>query len=344
MRLALQPENLLEFFLLKMGKISPFPLLPMLGLGMGQALITATRLGLFDRLNDRPKTAAMLAEELACDLHGLEILLESLDGFGFLSYRQGYYQLTAESAQWLTNSSSSIQDSLKLGGEIARQMVLLEEDIRTGEVPNFHFNPPSPTCYSHYITSLGESGRRKAPKIIEWANLKPPPKKLLDVAGGSGEYSIAFCQYFPDLKADILDLPYASEVGIQTIEKAGLGDRICYQEGDLFQLEWQQGYDLVFLSNILHVFVADQCQIILRKAFASLNPGGKVLIHEVFHSGRTGKITAPMGLFSLMFYVTCGGRAWSESSYLEWLEEAGFQNLRSFQQNLNLLLLSGEKR
>jgi hypothetical protein len=45
--------------------------------------------------------------------------------------------------------------------------------------------------------------------VLKWAKLDPQPKRLLDVAGGPAEYSIALCQQYPQLQADILDLPNA---------------------------------------------------------------------------------------------------------------------------------------
>ncbi|NJK28681.1 MAG: methyltransferase type 12 [Acaryochloris sp. SU_5_25] len=341
MKLTIQPENPLEAIaLLTRKELQPF-LLTMLGMGVGQVVVTAVRLGVFDALKDNPQSATALADSLHYDAHGMQVLLESLDGFGFVQRQGSQYSLTAASARHLTDSGGFVQDFLRLGGDIGRQMVLLEEDIRTGEVPNFHFDPQSTTCAANYYTMLKGSGQQRSPEVLKWAKLNAP-KRMLDVAGEPAEYSIAFCQAYPDLTADILDLPNAIESGMPSIKQAGLGDRIRYLEGNLLEADWSTGYDVVFLSNILHCLKAEQCQVALQKAFQALRPGGTVLINDVYHPGDQGKLSAPVSLFSLIYYVTCGGRTWPQSTVLDWLAQTGFTNLRSAQQRL-ALVVAGQK-
>ncbi|MBW4552779.1 MAG: hypothetical protein KME35_16960 [Aphanocapsa sp. GSE-SYN-MK-11-07L] len=342
MRLTVKPENPLEAIALQTRKeLQPF-LLAMLGMGVSQVVVTAVRLGIFDALNQQPQTAADLATAMNYDAHGMQVLLESLDGFGFIQRQGNQYRLTAVSAQHLTKAGGLVHDFLRLGGDISSQMALLEEDIRTGQVPNFHFDPQSSTCAANYYTMLESSGQQRAPQVIKWAKLNPAPKRMLDVAGGPAEYSIAFCRSYPGLKASILDLPNAAQVGMPKIAEAGLSDRISYIEGNLLDTDWGTDYDLVFLSNILHCLQAEQCQIALQKSWQALRPGGTILINDLFHPGDRGKLSAPMSLFSLIYYVTCGGRTWPQSTVLEWLTQTGFTHLRSAQQQL-VLVVAGQK-
>lgn len=342
MRLTIQAENIWEFILLKLGLISPLSLLPALGVGVSQVLITSVRLNVFDSLKNSPKTASELAKELNCPVIGIEVLLESLDGFGFVKRDGDRYKLTKESTRWLTNEGGFTQDFIRFSGDVSHHMVLLEENIRTGKVANHHFHPQSPTCFANYLTILKGSSQEKAPKMIQWLQLDSPPQKLLDVAGGPGEYSIAFCQHYPKLQADIIDLPYAAAEGKSRIKAVGLSDRIRYIEANLLNIEWGENYDLVFLFNMLHVLTAEQCYLVLEKAFAALRQGGKVVINETFHPGREGKLTSPISLLSLMYYVTCGSRAWPKSTYQKWLIKTGFQNLRFSRWKLTYVI-SGNK-
>lgn len=339
MRLTVNPENILEAIALQTRKeLQPF-LLPMLGMGVSQVMLTSVRLNVFDALQETPQSAAELAKKLNCDSHGMQILLESLDGFGFVKRQGKQYSLTQESARWLTKSGGFIHDFLRLRGDISRQMVLLEEDVRTGDVPNFHFNPQSATCFANYYTMLKSSGQQGAAKVIKWAKLNPAPKRLLDVAGGPAEYSIAFCQHYPELQADILDLPNAATAGQPRIEQAGLDQRIRYIEGNLLEADWGKDYDVVFLSHILHCLTAEQCEVTLNKAFQTLPTNGQVIINDVFHPGDHGKLTSPISLFSLIYYVTCGGRTWPKSTVIDWLAQAGFRQIRASKQRLGLLAL-----
>ena len=338
MKLTIKAENILEAIALQSRKELQFLLLGMMGMGVSQALITAIRLNVFDALQESPRTASELATAMNYDFHGMQVLLESLDGFGLIKRQGQQYRLTQDSARWLTKSGGLTQDFLRLGGDIAQQMILLEKDIRTGEVPNFHFNPQSVTCFANYYTMLKSSGQQIAPNLLKWAKFNPPPKRLLDVAGGPAEYSIAFCQKYPDLKADILDLPNAIEAGLPQIQQAKLGDRIQYIEGNLLDTDWGNNYDVVFLSNILHCLTAQQCEIALKKAFQALRLGGTLLINDLFHPGDQGKLSSATSLFSLIYYVTCGGRTWSQPTILDWLTQVGFYQIRTRKYGFALLV------
>lgn len=338
MRLTLKPEGILESIAFKMGKVPRPFLLSMLGMSVSRVLFVAVRLNVFNHLQSSPKTVAEVANATDCDHHGMQILLESLDGFGFVQRIGDKYQLTKESAQWLTKSGGYIEDFMRLGGDIERQMTLLEQDVRTGEVPNFHFEPLSPTCWSNYLTMLKGSGRQGAPKLLEWAKLERAPQRLLDVGGGPGIYSITFCQRYPELKADVLDLPTAARAGKEMVAKAMLSSRINYIEGNLLEIEWGRDYDLILLCNILHTLSQKQCEVTWQKVFQALSPKGRVLIYDLYHPGTQNKLTPIVSLFSLTYFVTCGGRVWPQPTLLQWLTQTGFTNIRTHKDGLTVFV------
>lgn len=333
MQLTLKGDGILESVLLKSGKLPEPFLLTMLGMGVSQALIAASRLDIFNLLQQSPKTAAELAEITKCDRHGMEVLLESLSGFGYLKQKSDRYKLTKTAKASLISSGNAdtkqyINDWMRFCGDVSSQMALLEQDIKTGEVPNFHFTPQSDTCPSNYLSMLKGSGRQSASKVIKWAKLKSSPQRLLDIGGGPAVYSIAFCQKYPELKAKIIDLPYAAQEGQKSIEQAGLRDRIDYIEGNLFEIDWEDGYDVALLCNILHFFESDRAAELIHKTFQSLRPGGKIIIQDVFFPDTSSKLDSFSSLLSLVYYVTCGGRSWSIAQIQEWLVSAGFTNSR----------------
>ncbi len=60
-----------------------------------------------------------------CDAGGMQVLLENLDGLGFVNRQGDRYKLTQDSAKYLTKSGGFIQDFMRLGGDFSRQIVLL---------------------------------------------------------------------------------------------------------------------------------------------------------------------------------------------------------------------------
>ena len=105
-------------------------------------------------------------------------------------------------------------------------------------------------------------------------------RNLLDVAGGTGAYSIVFCQRNPALRATILDFPTVINVARRYVDKAGLSDRISLLAGDARETEWPDKQDVVLMSYLLSAVDGGAIAQLMERAFAALLPGGRVLIHD----------------------------------------------------------------
>jgi ubiquinone/menaquinone biosynthesis C-methylase UbiE len=346
MKLTIGAENPLEAVALSVGLIPRPAILPVLSMGVSSVLVTAMRLNVFDQLQSSPMTIAELADATHCDRFGMQILLESLEGFGFVECEHhDRYRLTKESARYLTASGDKASRDFVYFflRDVSRNLEQLEHKVRTGERSNFHFSPPSGDCWANYLTFLEGNGQKTAPKFVKWAKFDRPPNRLLDVAGGPAQYSIAFCQKYPDLRADILELPETVQYGTTVVEKAGLSDRIHYITADLLEADWGANYDVVLLFNILHNLSAEHCEVAIQKAFQALRSGGVVLIQEPFHPGSEGKIKAFEGFISLVYFAMSGARTWSKPTLAEWVTKGGFRNIRTSQQRQMILFMSAEK-
>jgi hypothetical protein len=74
--------------------------------------------------------------------------------------------------------------------------------------------------------------------------------KLLDVGGGSGAYSIAFCAPNPRLLATILDFPETVDTAKRYAREAGLSERISHLAGNEIKVERPKGHDVVLMSYV----------------------------------------------------------------------------------------------
>ena len=77
-------------------------------------------------------------------------------------------------------------------------------------------------------------------------------RRLLDLGGGPGTYSIALCQRFPGLEATLLDLAPTQPFAREVIEAYGMQDRVRLQAGSWDDEDWGHDYDAVLMSNVLH--------------------------------------------------------------------------------------------
>jgi len=105
-------------------------------------------------------------------------------------------------------------------------------------------------------------------------------RKLLDVGGGSGAYSITFCAANPQLSATILDFPETVDTAKRYAREAGLADRITSLAGNAVAVDWPEGHDVVLMSYVWSAVGEADIAILAKRAVAALPPGGLLLIHD----------------------------------------------------------------
>ena len=131
------------------------------------------------------------------------------------------------------------------------------------------------------------------------------------------------CQKYPLLQATVLDLEETRPIARRLIESSGLGDRVRFRPADYLRDHYGRGNDVVLLSGVLHGEAPKDCLRMLRRAWASLVPGGRVVVQEVLlNEERTGPLLA--ALFSL--HMTRGA-SYTGAQIAAWLAETGFSGV-----------------
>ncbi len=149
-------------------------------------------------------------------------------------------------------------------------------------------------------------------------------KRLLDLGGGSGAYSIVATEKYPGLKAIVLDLPPVTVVANEYIAANNAADRVTTLPGDFTRTEFPQGVDVVVMASNLPQYEPDLIRLVVGKAFAALVPGGEMhLVGETLHDDRRGPLSAALwGLNEAIQHST--GLAHTESEVKGYLQGAGF--------------------
>jgi len=170
--------------------------------------------------------------------------------------------------------------------------------------------------------SLAGRAKNVAPVLSERVSLDGA-KTLLDVGGGSGIYSIAWLRRHPTLRAIVWDRPEVLKVASEMAQQYGVADRLECVPGDMFA-DPVPACDVCLLSNILHDWDEPECRTLVQRCAAALNPGGRLLIHDVLlnddHSGPL-----PIALYSAALFTLTEGRAYSAREFQSWLTEAGLR-------------------
>ena len=150
-------------------------------------------------------------------------------------------------------------------------------------------------------------------------------KRLLDVGGGSGAYTLAFCAANPLLKATILDFPQTVETARRYARQSGLNDRVAHAAGNAVTTDWPGGHDVVLMSYIWSAVGKDDVAVLARRAFNALPAGGLVLVHDfMVNDGRREPAFAAWYLLGSIFdnpTAVCLTPGFVEGA----LREAGFK-------------------
>lgn len=154
-------------------------------------------------------------------------------------------------------------------------------------------------------------------------------RHLLDLGGGSGAYSIMATQAFPGLKATVFDLPPVAVVAREFIARNNASDRVEAVGGDFTKDEFPRGVDVVLMASNLPQYSAELIQLVVKKAFAALAPGGEMhLIGEALNDERTGPLDPALwGLNEAIWNST--GEAHSEEDCRAFFRNAGFVDVKT---------------
>ena len=111
------------------------------------------------------------------------------------------------------------------------------------------------------------------------------------------------------------------------MQAEGLSAAVEVVAGDYRRDPIGAGYDLVFLSAIIHSNSVEQNQLLFRKAAAALAPGGRLVVQDfLMEEDRSGPAQA--ALFALNMLVgTESGDTYTESEVRTWMAEAGFHGM-----------------
>jgi hypothetical protein len=141
-------------------------------------------------------------------------------------------------------------------------------------------------------------------------------RKLFDLGGGPGTYSITACRRYPQLRAVVFDLPETIAIAKEVIAREGMQDRVSTRAGDWETDAFGENNDVVLLSNILHG-PGSKADMKLRKAYDSMVDGGLLLVQDfLLNDEKTGP------LIPALFNIMVG--AYSNRELLSIVKETGF--------------------
>ena len=294
-------------------------------------LLSGFELDIFTNIEDSGSPSSQIANTLNLNEHACERLLNGLVSLGFLTKQNQIYFNTDESSTFLSRKGSDYLGGLMHSNHLWNTWSNLTEVVRTGKSAHpAEINERGDEWLFSFITAMHDRAMKQAPQQLRKIDLSGI-NTMLDIGGGSGAYSMAFISLKPDMEATVFDLPNVVPITKQFIDKEGFSDKIKIYTGDYTVDELPQGFDMLFLSAIIHSNSLEVNKDLIRKCFRALNTNGKIIIQDwVMNNDRTQPASG--AIFAINMLVgTEAGDCFTELEVTDMLEDAGFKNISRFE-------------
>lgn len=296
-------------------------------------LFALIELDLASVLDEYPQgaTATELATRLTLQERPLTAVLEAATAQGILSYEAGKYANTALSAECLSRQGKRyLGEQLKSYHSQYPGWAKLAQAARTGEtvLPDLQQTAEDKAVQQRLLMGLHNSGLNVLPQLLPL--LAPYLRqvwRVLDVGSGSGTYSLAIAEKYPQVEAVLLDKPAVLEMAQTITASSAAYERLHFVAADYKQASFRalgEPFDLVLFFQVLRTESPATIRRLLNEASGVLSPGGMVAVYDTsLAQDRTGPLENVYQHLTMTLMYQEGG-LFTPGELAGWLDEAGF--------------------
>ena len=298
------------------------------GFQKSRILLTAYELGIFSFLGDEKKTSVETASAVGADPRATDRLMNALCGSGLLIKKKKKFFNSPLSSQFLVKGKPEFISGMMHTVNLWDRWSTLTGAVKKGTTifDQRGTNDRGKEWLSAFIAAMHDRAAKPSAEIIKAMDLSNVTS-VLDVGGGSGAYAISFVRAKKGMKATIFDLPNVLPLTRKYVGAAGLSDKISFIAGDYLKDSLGKGFDLVFLSAIIHSNSDRENRKLIAKCAGALNRGGRVVVQDfIMDEDRTQP--AHGAIFALNMLVgTEAGDTYTEAEVAGWMEAAGLTKI-----------------
>ena len=257
------------------------------GFMASKALFAALEFDLFSHIAGGTDSLPALAKATGIAENRLVTLLTALKSLRLISESGGHFRNAPATARYLVagapgdfrdyvrlvNGAFGYESFRHLGAALRGERIFPDKGFYEGLIYDSGIGGESFSSAQH-TGSLGPA--RLMAKRVDLGGRK----RLLDVGGGSGAYTLAFCAANPELSATILDFPQTIDTARRYAQEAGVAGRIAHLAGNAITTDWPTGHDVILMSYLWSAVGDDDVRVLARRAMDALPPGGLVLVHD----------------------------------------------------------------
>ena len=307
-------------------------------------LLTGFELDIFTNIEESGSTYKQITNKLKLDEHACERLMNGLVSLGFLKKQTQLFFNTPESFTFLSKKSPDYLGGLMHSNHLWNTWSNLTKVVRTGiSAHPDEINTRGEDWLTPFITAMHDRAKKQAPQQLASIDLSGI-KSILDIGGGSGAYSMEFVSRKPGIEATVFDLPNVIPITNTFLEKEGFSDKVKTYAGDYTTDDLPGGFDMVFLSAIIHSNSLEVNRDLIRKCSGSLNKNGRIIIQDwIMNNDRTQPTSG--AVFAINMLVgTESGDCFTEPEVTEMLAAAGFKDISRTEFETGLSRMTASKK
>jgi SAM-dependent methyltransferase len=307
--------------------------------GAHRVITVAARVGMLRRLAEGSSSVEGLSADLGLDSLATGKVVRALTALGLVTADlDGRYRVAEPLVPYFRSGSDDIAPFLEHHhGMYDSWGANLEPWLRGGE---WQTRPRAPQDIARFGNAMRAVGTHAARRVVEQLDLSST-ESMLDVGGGFGHYSQAFCRANPNLHATVLDIPPVAEMAASALADEDFADRIRFVGGDYLTTDYGSDYDLVLFANVLHQENRDHAAEMVGRGAQALAHGGRVAVVD-FAIDDAQQSTIMGALFAIN--MRSFGDTHPEAAMLGWMDAAGLGDVQRRDLGPDRWLIVGTKR
>ncbi|HTF21165.1 MAG TPA: class I SAM-dependent methyltransferase [Chryseolinea sp.] len=285
-------------------------------------------------------TLEEIQQQVDLSPYAVRVLVEAGLGMGLLVLNDGKYKATKTSYFILHDELTRV--NMDLTQDVCYQgMYHLEESLKNGKPEGLRVFGNWNTIYEGLSTNLPDKAKQSwfafdhyysdysFPLVLPMV-YQHKPKRLLDIGGNTGKWSMQSFAFDPDVEITIMDLPGYVDGARSRIEELGYGNRISFYPCNVLDESqpFPTGFDAIWMSQFLDCFSEAEITSVLRRCKDALAPGGKIFIMELFWDRQRFEASAfSLQQTSLYFTVMANGNSqmYDSKVFNKCIEAAGLR-------------------
>ena len=300
----------------------------------------------FLRKEKNGKTVKEIADKAGISEYGALVLLEAGLSLEMIMVQNDLYFLTKTGyfmiADKLTRVNTDFSHDVNYKG-----FYHLQDSIKEGKPIGLHKEFGSWETVYEALSEMPEKFRESwfgfdhyysddsFPRVMPII-FKNSPKKIMDVGGNTGKFSIKCAEFNPQVEITILDLPGQLKDADKNVKEKGFQDRIKGHPINLldFSKPYPKGHDVIWMSQFLDCFSEDEIVNLVRNARNAMDDKAELFIMETLWDKQRFEAST-YSLHATSLYFTCiangNSRMYHSEDLHRLVKEAGLRVVEVFE-------------